>query len=797
MRWKDFKIGRKLAIGFGAMLILVTLAGFVGFNGIQTVAHSLFVVGDVEAPIADMSMEMKISLLSARNAMEEFKSATTVIATDNEEDLKEIEKTYKQSMEDFDQFANAILHGGIVEGDLVVIKSDNEKLNSLIREAEESHDQFKNAAESMMIAGKDLIEKKKDSNVAMKKMEAVYHEVYKHSTEMEEMVGSSIQERSDKAGLSGEAVAILTEEIPLADMSMELKIAIGESRLVLEEIAQTSDLQEVDRLEKEFFKTIKDFDQMIDAILKGGTVEGIKVIAARNRALREVAQEMDVHHGEFQKSVKEFIAAHRAKIIQTNTAEAAMHQLDSIGENVAKDLTAVEEISGEGMALAKKEGVLAKKGAVSMLITVVLISIVIGIFLGVVITRGVTGPIAKGVEVANELSKGNISVDIEVDGKDEIGELLSSMNNMVSSLRDTVNVAEKIAGGDMTAKVNLLSDHDTLGHSLNKMIENVSSIVYDVKLAADNVASGSQQMSASSEELSQGANEQASSAEESSASMEQMAANIRQNAENAQQTESISIRAAEDAEKGGSAVEQTVSAMKEIAEKISIIEEIARQTNMLALNAAIEAARAGEHGKGFAVVADAVRKLAERSQAAAGEISNLSTSSVDIAEKAGEMLTKIVPNIRKTAELVQEINAASNEQNSGANQINRAIQQFDSVTQQNAASAEEMSSTSEELASMAEQLQSTIAYFKLNGDGGKRKAIEVAQADHSTQHYYQTATPVKAAVKPKAVQAKAVPEIQGEESTDGVALNMGVEKPSSDSLKKPEGSATDDEFEKY
>ena len=174
---------------------------------------------------------------------------------------------------------------------------------------------------------------------------------------------------------------------------------------------------------------------------------------------------------------------------------------------------------------------------------------------------------------------------------------------------------------------------------------------------------------------------------------------------------------------GGEAVGQTVAAMKDIAEKINIVEEIARQTNMLALNAAIEAARAGEHGKGFAVVAAEVRKLAERSQSAAAEISGLSSSSVEVAQKAGEMLEKIVPDIQKTAELVQEISAASNEQNTGSQQINKAIQQLDQVTQQNASSTEELASTSEELATQAEQLQAAIAFFKVKGDGnGRREA---------------------------------------------------------------------------
>ncbi len=235
--------------------------------------------------------------------------------------------------------------------------------------------------------------------------------------------------------------------------------------------------------------------------------------------------------------------------------------------------------------------------------------------------------------------------------------------------------------------------------------------------------------------MSQGASEQAAAAEEASSSIEQMTANIRQNADNAMQTEKIATQASGDAREGGDAVNKTVGAMKEIADKIMIIEEIARQTNLLALNAAIEAARAGEHGKGFAVVAAEVRKLAERSQKAAGEINELSTNSVEVAEKAGTVLSALVPNIQKTAELVQEISAASREQDAGADQIAKSIQQLDAVIQQNASASEEMASTSEELSGQSEQLAEMIAFFTVDdGTHGQRiQREQKSSANRSAQ----------------------------------------------------------------
>ena len=290
-------------------------------------------------------------------------------------------------------------------------------------------------------------------------------------------------------------------------------------------------------------------------------------------------------------------------------------------------------------------------------------------------------------------------------------------------VRAGVDFAQKLAVGDLTASIDVGSRGDEIGQlagSLREMILRLKSVVVDVKNASTNVTQGSQQLSASAQALSQGASEQAAAGEEVSSSMEQMSANIKQNKDNALQTEQIAMKAAENAQEGGNAVAETVTAMKDIAKKTSIIEEIARQTNLLALNAAIEAARAGEHGKGFAVVASEVRKLAERSQIAAGEISQLSISSVQISERAGGLLARIVPDIKKTAELVQEIRAASDEQDMGAEQISKAIMQLDEVIQQNASQAEELSSTAEELASQAEQLQAAIGFFRTEVDGNGR-----------------------------------------------------------------------------
>src|SRR5574341_860267 len=363
-----------------------------------------------------------------------------------------------------------------------------------------------------------------------------------------------------------------------------------------------------------------------------------------------------------------------------NEYKDAIHKMEKNAQDLAEAAnTRMEAQEGIAVNLASRTN--------TVMFSLALTAVILSILITIIISRGITKPLDEAVTVSNKLADGNLNPSIAVKSNDETAQLLSAMKNMVDRLK---------------------------------------MVVVDVKSAADNVASGSQQLSAGAEQMSQGTTEQAASAEEASSSVEEMNATIKQNADNAQQTEKIALKSAIDAMESGKAVTDAVTAMKQIAEKISIIEEIARQTNLLALNAAIEAARAGEHGKGFAVVAAEVRKLAERSQAAAAEISKLSGSSMEVAERAGQMLGKLVPDIQKTSELVQEISAASREQTSGADQINSAIQQLNQVIQQNAGASEEMASTAEELNSQAEQLQHSVSFFKV--DSGDHRLVEDKRA---------------------------------------------------------------------
>jgi len=446
-------------------------------------------------------------------------------------------------------------------------------------------------------------------------------------------------------------------------------------------------------------------------------VEDIRKLAPQGDILRLLQEAADMDANVLNRLEDQILVAiangesESAKSRYTTEYLPLRHKQEAIIDSIEK-----ETIRLKKSALQSAEASYAVARATTWIL--ILAVTILGLVVSFLLARSLARPIVRMAESMARAAKGDLSDTLEFDARgDELGALSRSINGTYAYLQEMAGVAQSLAGGDLRVRVAPRSDKDGFGQSFVAMVEKLSQVIGEVRSGANALSGASSQVSASSQTLSQGTSEQAASVQETTASLEQMSASITQNAENGRQTEQMAVKGAREAEEGGRAVTETIDAMRAIAEKITIIEEIAYQTNLLALNAAIEAARAGEHGRGFAVVAAEVRKLAEKSQAAAKDISTLASSSTSVAERSGQVLRDLVPSIRKTADLVQEVAAASAEQSSGVAQVNKAMSRVDQVTQRNASAAEELASTAEEMAAQAQALEQLVSFFRAGEDG--------------------------------------------------------------------------------
>jgi methyl-accepting chemotaxis protein len=467
------------------------------------------------------------------------------------------------------------------------------------------------------------------------------------------------------------------------------------------------DPDEVSAAQNRSARAMADYDQWLKKYLPLATSPEEKA------GLTQIAEKLTAYHDaneHVRRALKNGKYDEAATLSVTETRKATDEMEKGLSHVMDINVGLAEAFYARSSARALE----ARTHTIILVFAALLASVGIGLLIARLIARQIGGEPDYASQIVSRVANGDTSMEVELRAGDT-SSMLASINAMVDRLRYATEVARRIAGGDMTVEIDLREgDKASLLGAMDEMVKKLSTIVSEVRSAADALASASEELTASAQTLSQNASEQAASVEETSASMEEISSTVAQNTENAKVTDGIASKSAKDARDGGVAVTQTVEAMKQIASRISIIDDIAYQTNLLALNAAIEAARAGDHGKGFAVVAVEVRKLAERSQVAAQEIGTLAGNSVSMAERAGRLLEELVPSITRTADLVQEIASASREQSTGIDQINSAVTQVSRTTQTNASSSEELSATAMSMSTRAIQLQSMMQFFQLD-----------------------------------------------------------------------------------
>jgi len=655
MKWRDYNVGKKLGIGFGITIMIMLIIGSIAI-------YQMLALKGLAKNLANESLPIMVNSQKLQNASFDAMYSLNLYALDgNEKHITE------------------------AKSHIVVLR---ELLNEASKIESDSED------------GKKFVEAVEQTRITIQNYEDKTSELVEDAR-----ILANIQESMDQAALefTNNCYNFLRiQETSLADEIQKKKA----TRLRLEKLTLINnilDLGNYIRIDNFKAQARHEGFQGNEALKR---FDEIELLVQRLESKITDASDKDL-----MKNIRTSVSNYRQEIANYfkhfSDQLSIINQLRETGLATATTFNQISNDSNQSTIGFAKRSVDNLNISSIILIAGLIVALIFSIMLGYSISHSIAVPVRQGVLFAEQISKGNLDVELKIDQSDEIGMLAGALEEMKSRLRE---------------------------------------VIIAIQNTSDNIADASGQMSTTAQSVSQGSTEQASAAEEISASMEQMSASISQNTSNAQRTEKIAEDATHRIKDGGNKVVVVLNAIKEIAEKITIIGDIAYQTNILSLNAAVEAARAGEHGRGFAVVADEVKKLAERSQIASTEIDKVSKSGVNLAEQAGILFNQIVPQIENTLKLVQEITASSLEQNAGAEQVNDAIQQFNQVIQQNAASAEEMATSSQELSSQAQHLKDIISFFH-TGMAATQKQTRGHQVQHSKNPSQPTSFPKSLKIK--------------------------------------------------